>query len=73
MTLDKTPQYLRLDERNHVEKPFLEQLHGLGLGDYRPRQQTTPQRHLVSNFYKEYLDLSIKSYILCDKDRLYSI
>ena len=29
MTQDKTPQYLRLDERNHVEKPFLDQLAGL--------------------------------------------
>lgn len=25
-----TPQSLRLDERNHVEKPFLDQLAGLG-------------------------------------------
>jgi type I restriction enzyme, R subunit len=24
------PQYIRLDERNHVEKPLLDQLHGLG-------------------------------------------
>jgi type I restriction enzyme, R subunit len=30
MTPDKTAQRLRLDERNHVEKPFLDQLHGLG-------------------------------------------
>lgn len=30
MTSDKTAQQLRLDERNHVEKPFLDQLHGLG-------------------------------------------
>jgi type I restriction enzyme R subunit len=30
MTQDRTPQYLRLDERNHVEKPLLDQLHGLG-------------------------------------------
>ena len=27
---DKTPQHIRLDERNHVEKPLLDQLHGLG-------------------------------------------
>jgi len=26
---DKTPQYVNLDERNHVEKPFLDQLHSL--------------------------------------------
>jgi len=30
MTADKTPQYIKLDERNHVEKPFLDQLDGLG-------------------------------------------
>lgn len=30
MTQDKTAQQLRLDERNHVEKPFLNQLAGLG-------------------------------------------
>jgi len=27
---DKTAQEIRLDERNHVEKPFLDQLAGLG-------------------------------------------
>lgn len=26
----KEDNQLRLDERNHVEKPFLDQLHGLG-------------------------------------------
>jgi type I restriction enzyme, R subunit len=30
MFLDKTPPHIRLDERNHVELPFLDQLHGLG-------------------------------------------
>lgn len=30
MTPDKTPPHIKLDERNHVEKPFLDQLHGLG-------------------------------------------
>ena len=30
MSIDKTPQHIRLDERNHVEKPFLDQLAGLG-------------------------------------------
>lgn len=29
MSLDKTPQQIKLDERNHVEKPFLDQLDGL--------------------------------------------
>jgi hypothetical protein len=26
MNTDRTPQYIKLDERNHVEKPFLDQL-----------------------------------------------
>lgn len=30
MSTDKTPQYIKLDERNHVEKPMLDQLDGLG-------------------------------------------
>ncbi|NWG12385.1 MAG: type I restriction endonuclease subunit R, partial [Acidobacteria bacterium] len=30
MSIDKTPPHIRLDERNHVEKPFLGQLAGLG-------------------------------------------
>jgi type I restriction enzyme R subunit len=29
MIENKTPQYIRIDERNHVEKPFLDQLAGL--------------------------------------------
>ncbi|MBE0448702.1 MAG: type I restriction endonuclease subunit R, partial [Actinobacteria bacterium] len=29
MTQDKTPQHIKLDERNHVEKPLLDQLAGL--------------------------------------------
>ena len=28
--IDKTPQHIKLDERNHVEKPLLDQLEGLG-------------------------------------------
>ncbi len=30
MTTRKTPRHIKLDERNHVEKPLLEQLDGLG-------------------------------------------
>jgi type I site-specific restriction-modification system R (restriction) subunit len=30
MNTDRTPQYIKLDERNHVEKPLLDQLEGLG-------------------------------------------
>ncbi len=26
---DKVPQHLKIDERKHVEKPLLDQLHGL--------------------------------------------
>jgi len=29
MSTDKTPAYIRIDERNHVEKPMLDQLDGL--------------------------------------------
>ena len=29
MNTDRTPQYIKLDERNHVEKPLLNQLEGL--------------------------------------------
>jgi len=29
MSIDKTSQHIRLDERNHVEKPLLDQLNGL--------------------------------------------
>jgi type I restriction enzyme, R subunit len=29
MKPDKTPEYIKIDERNHVEKPLLDQLHGL--------------------------------------------
>jgi type I restriction enzyme R subunit len=30
VSIDKTPKHIRLDERNHVEKPFLDQLKSLG-------------------------------------------
>lgn len=30
MKPDKTPKHIKIDERNHVEKPFLDQLEGLG-------------------------------------------
>jgi len=30
MNQDKTPPHIKIDERNHVEKPFLDQLAGLG-------------------------------------------
>ena len=30
MNTVRTPQHIKLDERNHVEKPLLDQLDGLG-------------------------------------------
>lgn len=30
MKVDKIPEHIKIDERNHVEKPFLDQLHNLG-------------------------------------------
>ncbi|WP_243141157.1 type I restriction endonuclease subunit R [Alkaliphilus pronyensis] len=30
MKIDITPEHIKMDERNHVEKPFLDQLHVLG-------------------------------------------
>ena len=30
MSKNKTPMHIKLDERNHVEKPLLDQLEGLG-------------------------------------------
>jgi hypothetical protein len=32
MNTDKTPPHIKLDQRNHVEKPLLDQLEGLGRG-----------------------------------------
>ena len=32
MTQDKTSPHIKLDERNHVEKPLLDQLAGLDCG-----------------------------------------
>ena len=29
MTADKTPSFLHLDEKNHVEEPFLKQLEAM--------------------------------------------
>jgi type I restriction enzyme R subunit len=29
MSTDKTPKHIKIDERNHVEKPLLDQLAGL--------------------------------------------
>ena len=42
---DNTPQHIKIDEREHVELPFLEQLKGLGweiidLDNYQTPQQS---------------------------------
>ncbi len=50
MTRDKTPQHIKLDERNHVEKPLLDQLAGLGweIRDLDSKQQ--PSDSFRQNF-----------------------
>jgi hypothetical protein len=35
MTADKTPQYIKLDERNHVGKPLLDQRRGSRMSEVR--------------------------------------
>lgn len=49
--LDKTPEHIKIDERNHVEKPLLTQLAGLSweILDLELRQQT-PQQSGRANF-----------------------
>ena len=43
----RTPKHIRLDERNHVEKPLLDQLVGLGweVIDLTGREQTPAATH----------------------------
>lgn len=41
--LDKTPTHIKLDEKNHVEEPFLTQLEGLGWKVLRLEQKQNPQ------------------------------
>jgi len=43
MTQDKTPQHIKLDERDHVENPLLDQLAGLGweIRDLDSKQQSS--------------------------------
>ncbi len=42
MSTKKTPKHIKLDERNHVEKPLLDQLRGLGweIIDLTEKKQT---------------------------------
>lgn len=46
MSTDKTPDHIRIDERNHVEKPLLDQLDGLGweIIDLDSKQRPTDSR-----------------------------
>jgi type I restriction enzyme, R subunit len=43
MQPDKTPKHIKLDERNHVEKPLLDQLHGLNWEILDLDRQQKPQ------------------------------
>lgn len=50
MSTDKPPAHIRLDERNHVEKPMLDQLAGLGweVTDLTDMKQTPTDTHRES-------------------------
>ncbi len=43
MNTNKTPPHIKLDEKNHVEEPFLAQLEGLGWEVIRLEQKQSPQ------------------------------
>ena len=49
-SLSKTPNHIKLDERNHVEKPLLDQLAGLGweIIDLTDKKQTPAATHRES-------------------------
>jgi type I restriction enzyme, R subunit len=48
--LDKTLTHIKLDEKNHVEEPFLKQLEGLGWKVLRLEQKQNPQDSQRENF-----------------------
>lgn len=50
MPSDKTPQHIRLDERNHVEKPLLDQLAGLGWEVIDLEMKQEPKQTFRQNF-----------------------
>jgi type I restriction enzyme R subunit len=60
---------IKLDERNRVEKPLLDQLAGL---DWEIIDLDSKQ-HPSDSLHRKYLDLSVKCYSLCDVDRLYRL
>ena len=47
---DKTAKEIKLDERNHVEKPFLDQLEGLGWTVIDCDSKQLPARHFRESF-----------------------
>ena len=50
MNTDKTPPHIKLDERNHVEEPFLAQLEWLGWDVLRLEQKQSPRDSYRENF-----------------------
>ena len=50
MQPDKNPEHIKLDERNHVEKPLLDQLHGLNWEILDLDRQQQPQDSYRADF-----------------------
>ena len=50
MDKNKTPEHIRIDERNHVEKPLLDQLAGLEWEILDLDKTQTPQQTFRENF-----------------------
>ncbi len=48
--IDRTHQHIEIDEKNHVEEPFLKQLKGLGWEVIRLEQKQNPQDSQRENF-----------------------
>jgi type I restriction enzyme R subunit len=53
---DKTPAHIRLDERDHVEKPLLDQLTGLGWEVFDLEMKQEPKQSLRKSFDEVVLD-----------------
>jgi len=47
---NKTPDYIKIDEKNHVEEPFLKQLEGLGWSVKRLEMKQNPADTGRENF-----------------------
>jgi type I restriction enzyme, R subunit len=50
MKVDKASEHLKIDERNHVEKPFLDQLHNLGWDIIDMDAKQHPEDSFRNNF-----------------------